>query len=375
MLICLYTIFIYLFLRYPRLLKKKIDRADNKASNTENITSKNGLFKLVVTAFLVCLTLSLFLTSISYALPGRAGVGGGFPTQSPPLGLQRPNNAGSGNNLGAFSNTERSPALPNTGSPPGGPPILHPSTNGGSPPAALGGLMQQQQQHQQSLFNAPPSNTKNVVNPNGCPTVVQPNGANTKVVHPSNCSLPSNSVVHTPNNSPTDSRLIHANNNCAAVIHPNGADTKVASSNNCPANTSGHVTVNSGSTSSSSSSSSSLTVNNVQGSNSGASKSSSTNTNTNAIPIADAGPNQKVHTSDRVILDGSKSSDPSGGSLKFSWLQLTGGQVISLSNQDKAKATFVAPTVTAPTVLTFQLIVNNGNAYSAPSYVAVTVLP
>jgi hypothetical protein len=204
---------------------------------------------------------------------------------------------------------------------------------------------------------------------------VQPNGANTKVIHPSNCSLPSNPVVHTPNNSPTDSRLIHANNNCATVIHPNGADTKVASSNNCPANTSGHVTVNSGSTSSSSSSSSSLTVNNVQGSNSGASKSSSTNTNTNAIPIADAGPSQKVHTSDRVILDGSKSSDPSGGSLKFSWLQLTGGQVISLSNQDKAKATFVAPTVTAPTVLTFQLIVNNGNAFSAPSYVAVTVLP
>ena len=119
-------------------------------------------------------------------------------------------------------------------------------------------------------------------------------------------------------------------------------------------------------------SSSSLSVNNVQGSNSGGSKSSSTNTNTNAIPIAHAGPNQKVHTSDHVILDGSKSSDRSSGSLKFSWLQLTGGQVISLSNQDKAKATFVAPTVTAPTVLTFQLIVNNGNAYSAPSYVAVT---
>jgi hypothetical protein len=374
-----------LFLRYRSFLKKKIDGVENKARNTANITIKYGLFKLVVTAFLVCLTLSLFLTSISYALPGRAGVGigdkgVGFPSQSPPLGLQRPNNAGPGNNLGAFSNMERSPALPNIGSPPGAAPILHPSTNGGGTPAALGGL-QQQQQHQQSLINAPPSNTRNVVNPNGCPTVVQPNGADTTIAHPSNCSVPSNSVVHpSNNNSPTDSRVIHANNNCVAVVHPNGADTKVVNSNNCPTGTSGHVTVNSGGTSSSSSSSgssssSSLTVNNVQGSNSGASQSSSTNTNTNAIPVADAGPNQKVHTSDHVILDGSKSSDPSGGPLKFSWLQLAGGQVVSLSNHDKAKATFIAPTVTAPTILTFQLIVNNENGSSAPSYVSVTVLP
>ena len=40
------------------------------------------------------------------------------------------------------------------------------------------------------------------------------------------------------------------------------------------------------------------------------------------------------------------SSNPSGGSLKFSWLQLAGGQIISLSNQDNAKTTFIAPSVT-----------------------------
>jgi hypothetical protein len=261
---------------------------------------------------------------------------------------------------------ERSPASLNNG-PSGALPNLH--TNNG-PPGALDGL----QQHQ-PLLNSPPS-TNHVVNPNGCPpTVVH----DTKVVHSDNCYPPSSSssttttstLVHAPpppNNMPTDTRVIHTNN-CATVVHPNGANTNVMQSNNCP---------NSGSTSSSTSSpslsSSHLTINNVQGSNSEVSTSSSTS-NTNTIPISNAGPNQKVHPSDRVTLDGSKSSDPSGGSLKFSWLQLAGGPVISLSNHDKAKTTFVAPSIIGTTLLTFQLIVNNGNAYSAPSYVTVTVQP
>jgi len=91
-----------------------------------------------------------------------------------------------------------------------------------------------------------------------------------------------------------------------------------------------------------------------------ASSSSSSNTNTNTIPIANAGSNQRVHPSDHVILDGSKSSNSFGGSLKFSWLQLVGGPVISLLNHDEAKTTFIAPSVTVTTILTFQLIVNNG---------------
>jgi hypothetical protein len=233
----------------------------------------------------------------------------------------------------------------------------------------------QQKQEQQPLLNAP-SNTNHIVNPNGCPTMVHPNGADTKIVQPSNCSPPpssssSNTIVHPSDNTPINSRVIHTDNNCAAVVHPNGADTKVVSNKNCPASTDGHVTINSSPTTSSSSSSSSLTINNVQGSDSG----SSTYANANTIPIANAGPNQKVHASDHVILDGSKSSNPSGGSLKFSWLQLAGGPVVSLLNHDKAKTTFAAPSVTGTTILTFQLIVNNGNAYSAPSYVTVTVQP
>jgi K319L-like, PKD domain len=324
--------------------------------------------KMTTTLFLVSLTLSFFLTFV-YALPGKIGGGGdggskagSFGLQNSPSGFERPdnNNRISENKLGAFSGIERSPSPPSNNGPTGGLGNLGTSSNNG-PPAALSGLQQRQQQ-QQPLPNA------NHVD--GCPTVVHPNGADTKVVQPSNCSPP----VNTPQ---TNSRVIRTNNddNCAAVVHPNGADTKVVNNDNCPLNTNAHVTVDSGGTTTSSSSS--LTINNVQGSNSGtSSRGSSSSTTANTIPIANAGPNQKVHPSDRVVLDGSKSSDSSGGgSLKFSWLQIAGGPAISLANHDKTKAIFVAPLVTANTILTFQLIVNNGNYYSAPSYVTVTVQP
>ena len=320
--------------------------------------------KLVVTLFLVSLTLSLFLTSV-YALPSRLGGGGGGGSKAGSFGLQNSPSGPEGpdTNLGGtFSGIERSASPPPNSGPTGGLANLHPSTNDGTP-AALSGLQQQQQPQQQ---HQPLANPNHV---DGCPAVVHPNGADTKVVQPSNCSPP------TPDNTPqTNTRVVHTNNNndnCAAVVHPNGADTKVVSTNGCPTNTNTHVTVNPGGTTSSSSSSS-LTLNNAQRSNGG---SSSSSTNANTIPIANAGPNQKVHPSDRVVLDGSKSSDPSGGSLKFSWLQIAGGPVVSLSNHDKTKTTFVAPSVTGNMILTFQLIVKNGNYYSAPSYVTIIVQP
>lgn len=324
----------------------------------------NGV-RLIVSLFLVPLTLSLFLTFV-YALPSKIGGGGGFSgsnagsfgLQNSPSGPERPDT----NLGGVFSGVERSASPPPNSGPTGGLANLHPSTNGGTP-AALSDLQQQQQQQQHQ--HQPLANPNHV---DGCPAVVHPNGADTKVVQPSNCSSPN------PNNTPqTSSKVVRNNNNdnCAAVVHPNGADTKVVSANGCPTNTNTHVTVNPGGNTTSISSSS-LTVYNSQGSNSGTSSSS---TNANTIPIANAGPNQKIQPSDRVVLDGSKSSDPSGGSLKFSWLQLAGGPVVSLSNHDKTKTTFVAPSVTGSTILTFQLIANNGNYYSAPSYVTITVQP
>jgi hypothetical protein len=48
---------------------------------------------------------------------------------------------------------------------------------------------------------------------------------------------------------------------------------------------------------------------------------------------------------------------------------------VVLSNDNKSKATFTSSLVTNTTNLRFQLIVNNGNADSNPSYVSVTVTP
>jgi hypothetical protein len=166
------------------------------------------------------------------------------------------------------------------------------------------------------------------------PTVLHPtNAPNTAVVQPSNCNVPNSVHTNTPKN---------------IVVHPS----------NCPPPNSG--------------SSNSLTVNNVQ---SAGSTGSSTTSQTTTTPIANAGSNQKVHSSDQVTLDGTKSYDPNGHSLTFSWLQLAGGPVVVLSNDNRAKPTFTAPLVTNTTNLTFQLIVNNGNADSSPSYVSVTVTP
>jgi len=167
------------------------------------------------------------------------------------------------------------------------------------------------------------------------PNVIHPaNAPNTAVVQPSNCNIPT-SVHHT--NAPS-----------TVVVHPT----------NCPPPTSG--------------SSNSLTINNVQSSSSSGSTASTQST---TIPVANAGSNQKVHSSDQVTLDGSKSYDPNGHSLTFSWLQLAGGPVVTLSSDNKAKPTFTAPLVKDTTNLTFQLIVNNGNAESNPSFVSITVTP
>jgi len=167
------------------------------------------------------------------------------------------------------------------------------------------------------------------------PNVIHPaNAPNTAVVQPSNCNVPTS--VH------------HTNTPSTVVVHPS----------NCPPQ--------------GSSSSNSLTVNNVQSS---SSSGSTTSTQSATIPVANAGPNQKVHSSDQVTLDGSKSYDPNGHSLTFSWLQIAGGPVVTLSSDNKAKPTFTAPLVKDTTNLTFQLIVNNGNAESSPCYVSITVTP
>jgi hypothetical protein len=74
-----------------------------------------------------------------------------------------------------------------------------------------------------------------------------------------------------------------------------------------------------------------------------------------------------------VTNDGSTSSDPGGAPLTFAWTAPIG---IALSSASAAKPTFTAPILApgvSPTILTFSLVVSNGQASSAPSSMSVTV--
>jgi hypothetical protein len=123
-------------------------------------------------------------------------------------------------------------------------------------------------------------------------------------------------------------------------------------------------------------SSSSMTVNNQQSSDSNNNNNDQQQESTqNTIPVADAGPNKNVHSSNHVTLDGSNSYDPNGKKLAYSWIQLAGGPIVALSNDHGANPTFKTPNINATSNLTFQLIVNNGYANSNPSYVTITVEP
>lgn len=96
--------------------------------------------------------------------------------------------------------------------------------------------------------------------------------------------------------------------------------------------------------------------------------------NVNRPPVANAGPAQSVVAGATVTLDGSGSLDPDPGdpALTFNWTAPAG---ITLSSATVAQPTFVAPAVTATTTFTFNLVVSDGLASSAPSSVSITVAP
>lgn len=106
------------------------------------------------------------------------------------------------------------------------------------------------------------------------------------------------------------------------------------------------------------------------------SESQSESQSQNQIPIANAGPSSTVQPGSKVVLDGTKSYDPNGDSLSYLWLQLAGGQPVSLSNNNTSTPSFVAPSVTNNNImLTFELVVSDGQDNSAPAYTYVTVQP
>jgi hypothetical protein len=92
----------------------------------------------------------------------------------------------------------------------------------------------------------------------------------------------------------------------------------------------------------------------------------------NMLPIANAGPNQKVRVHTPVTLNGSGSLDPDNGPapLKFEWVQLNGPAPTTLSD-----AMTSAPSLTPrlPGAYTFGLVVSDGEVKSVPSQVTVVV--
>jgi len=91
----------------------------------------------------------------------------------------------------------------------------------------------------------------------------------------------------------------------------------------------------------------------------------------NSPPTADAGTDQVVAELTTVDLDGSASQDPDGDMLSFAWLQ-TAGPNVTLSDANAEQPSFPAPDVAVPTVLTFQLTVDDGTD-SAVDTVDITV--
>lgn len=92
-------------------------------------------------------------------------------------------------------------------------------------------------------------------------------------------------------------------------------------------------------------------------------------------PIADAGPDQTVHSNDIVQLDGSNSSDPNSSSVSYLWSQSAGTQV-TLDNPTSANPIFVAPDTAKQEEIVFQLTVTNEEGTtSEPDEVTISVSP
>ncbi len=92
----------------------------------------------------------------------------------------------------------------------------------------------------------------------------------------------------------------------------------------------------------------------------------------NQPPNVQVGSAQTVNVGDRVVLRGS-ASDPDGVVETYRWEQIAGPPV-SLSNENQASASFVAPRVKGSQILAFRLTVVDDNNATATDQVAVTIV-
>ena len=73
----------------------------------------------------------------------------------------------------------------------------------------------------------------------------------------------------------------------------------------------------------------------------------------------------------RVDLNGSRSTDPDGDALSYTWVQ-TGGPAVALEDADTAFPFFTAPLQTI--TLSFELVVNDGRVDSDAEDIRVTII-
>lgn len=92
--------------------------------------------------------------------------------------------------------------------------------------------------------------------------------------------------------------------------------------------------------------------------------------------VADAGPDKIVDEETLIGLDGSKSYDPEGQKLYYSWTQISGESVV-LSSPSAIKPTFISPIVANydVKVLEFELRVYDDNGREDTDRVIITVDP
>jgi streptogramin lyase len=95
----------------------------------------------------------------------------------------------------------------------------------------------------------------------------------------------------------------------------------------------------------------------------------------NRIPLAYAGGTKTVHPGEKVTLDGSKSVDPDGNIISYSWKQ-TGGPIVVLNNANIMTTSFTAPNITSDTSIAFSLTVkDNKGATGDPATIYIIVKP
>ncbi len=90
-------------------------------------------------------------------------------------------------------------------------------------------------------------------------------------------------------------------------------------------------------------------------------------------PVVNAGSDQSVSSASTVTLRGS-ATDADGGTLSYSWRQVS-GSAVTLDSANMATASFTAPSVTMDSTLEFELSVRNAGGLTGQDRVVITVQP